>query len=234
MAVVSALAEKIREETAPDKADLRDVLNRIGEVLDRPIEGARGVAEGPPAIDLSRIDCRAQLSRLISLNETRVDLRQKFESLIEAYNAGSKQIEQLFLELVEFALTLTDEEQRHVREQLSEAELVVFDLLTRPGPELTTEERTEVKKVAKKLLERLKTIATLDWRMTSQARARVRQAIEDALDEGLPKGLLDRCLQDQGRGRLPAHLRTLREGSMNAFSRQCQRSVVHVKGDGLG
>lgn len=42
--------------------------------------------------------------------------------------------------------SLSDEEQRHVREQLTEEELTVFDLLTRPGPDLTPEEREEVKK----------------------------------------------------------------------------------------
>jgi len=62
------------------------------------------------------------------------------------------QIEQLFQDLFKLARTLTDEEARHVREQLSEEELVVFDLLTRPGPDLTTEECNEVKKVARQLL----------------------------------------------------------------------------------
>jgi type I restriction enzyme R subunit len=72
---------------------------------------------------------------------TRVDLREKFESLIEAYNAGSLQIEQLFLDLLDLSRSLTDEEARHVREELAEEELVVFDLLTRPGPDLSTEDR---------------------------------------------------------------------------------------------
>jgi type I restriction enzyme R subunit len=211
MVTITALAEKIQEETAPEATDLADVLQRIGDVLDRSIEGAKGVAEGPPPIDLSRIDfkalaarfkasesknldlerlkaaIRAQLDKLITANETRVDLREKFEALIEAYNAGSTQIEQLFLELLTLSQSLTEEEARHVREQLSEEELVVFDLLTRPGPELTTDERNEVKKVARKLLAKLKSITTLDWQKTAQARAKVLDAIEAALDEGLPR-----------------------------------------------
>ena len=63
----------------------------------------------------------------------------------------------------------------------------MFDLLTRPGPELSTEERAEVKKVAKQLLAKLRSIFTVDWQKTAQARARVRSAIEEALDEGLPR-----------------------------------------------
>jgi type I restriction enzyme R subunit len=45
---------------------------------------------------------------------------------------------------------------------MTEEELVVFDILTRPAPELSTEERAEVKKVAKQLLERLKELLVLD------------------------------------------------------------------------
>jgi type I restriction enzyme R subunit len=165
---------------------------------------------GPPPIDLSRIDfqalaerfktsetknldlerlkaaIRAQLDRLIAVNETRVDLRQRFEALIDEYNVGSKQIEQLFLELLELSRSLSEEESRHVREQLTEEELVVFDLLTRPGPDLTTEERNEVKKVARQLLASIRGILTVDWQKTTQSRARVLEAIKDALDAGLP------------------------------------------------
>lgn len=82
---------------------------------------------------------------------------------------------------------LSDEEHRHVREQLTEGELTVFDLLTRPGPDLTSEERAEVKKVARQLLARVRGALVLNWRQKQQARAQVKIAIEDTLDEGLPR-----------------------------------------------
>jgi hypothetical protein len=62
-------------------------------------------------------------------------------SSLEEYNVSSKHIEQLFLELLELSHTFTHEEARQAREQLKEEELVVFDLLTRPGTDLSTEER---------------------------------------------------------------------------------------------
>ena len=62
-----------------------------------------------------------------------------------------------------------------------------FDILTRPGPELSAEERDEVKKLARELLERLKALLVLGWRQKIQSRAKVRIAIEDTLDEGLPR-----------------------------------------------
>jgi type I restriction enzyme R subunit len=93
----------------------------------------------------------------------------------------------LFDELVALSRALTDEQQRHVRENLTEEELTVFDLLTRPGPELSAAERNEVKKVARLMLARLGQLLVLDWRQKGDARARVRLAIEDALDGGLPR-----------------------------------------------
>ena len=130
---------------------------------------------------------RAQLDKLLRANRTRDDYLAKFEDLIESYNAGSRSIDDLFRDLLALSRTLSDEEQRHVREKLSEEELTVFDLLTRPGPDLSPDERDEVKKVARHLLERVRAALVLNWREKSQARAQVRLAIEDALDEGLPR-----------------------------------------------
>ncbi len=48
-------------------------------------------------------------------------------------------------------------------------------------------ERDEVKRVANMLLTRLKRLLTFNWRQTFQARARVRLAIEETLDTGLPR-----------------------------------------------
>ena len=130
---------------------------------------------------------RAQLEKLIRLNRTRTDYLEKFEELIEAYNAGSRNIEELFQQLLDLSRSLNSEQQRHVREKLTEEELTVFDILTRPGPELSPAERDEVKKVAKQLLARLQSALVLSWRQKAQARAQVRLSIEDALEEGLPR-----------------------------------------------
>jgi len=88
---------------------------------------------------------------------------------------------------VELSKSLNDEEQRHVRENISEEELVFFDILTRPAPELTTEERAEVKKVARELLAKLKTLLVVNWRQKAAARSQLKLTIEDALDTGLPR-----------------------------------------------
>ena len=111
---------------------------------------------------------------------------EKFEALIEAYNSGSCNIDEIFKDLVALAGVLTQEQERHVREHLREEELTIFDILTRPGPKLSTEEREEVKKVARQLLERLNALLVLGWRQKIQSRAKIHLAIEDTL-EGLPR-----------------------------------------------
>ena len=82
---------------------------------------------------------------------------------------------------------LSEEQQRHIRENMTEEELVIFDILTRPAPELHADERAEVKKVARDLLNRLKELLVLNWRQKAAARAQLKLTIEDVLDTGLPR-----------------------------------------------
>jgi type I restriction enzyme R subunit len=210
---IRALADFIRNRSDPP--DIAHVMQGIQELLDGSIATEpfriKERAGGYPAIDLSKIDftalakrfeklhptnsdlerlkaaVRAQLERMVRLNRTRADYLEKFQALIDAYNAGSRNIEDIFQDLLALSRTLTEEQGRHLREHLTEEELTIFDILTRPGPKLSGEERDEVKKVAHHLLERVNALLALDWRQRASARAQVRLAIEDALDEGLPR-----------------------------------------------
>lgn len=200
------IGDAIRAKLNPSAPDITGVMSSINALLDQSIEGIHVSESGGKLLDLSKIDfealakkfkksktknidletlkaaIKAMLDRLIRLNSTRVDFQEQFEALIDAYNQGSKNIEDLFNELLNFSRALTEEETRHVRENLTEEELTIFDILTRPGPELTAGERNEVKKVASHLLERLKKIQSVDWRRTVQARAKVKETIEEELD----------------------------------------------------
>jgi type I restriction enzyme R subunit len=124
---------------------------------------------------------------MLRLNKSRVDYAAKFEKIIADYNAGGKDVDTFFVELVSFARSLNEEEQRGVSENLSEEELAIFDLLTRPNIKLSKSERAQVKTVAKQLLDTLKAERlVLDWRKQQKTRAAVRVAIFDAL-ERLPE-----------------------------------------------
>ena len=128
-----------------------------------------------------------RLKRMLELNKTRMELADKFQKLIDEYNAGSKNIEEFFNELLAFAKKLDDEDQRAVREEMTEEELIVFDLIVRPGPELSQAEVKQVKMAARDLLASLKQQKlVLDWKKSQQNRAIVQRAIRDVLHEELP------------------------------------------------
>ncbi|MCC6822188.1 MAG: type I restriction endonuclease subunit R, partial [Verrucomicrobia subdivision 3 bacterium] len=229
VATLAAIADAIRATLNPNPADITEVMGDISKLLDESITGMTIRLQGPPALDLSKIDfevlakrfkeskhkntdlevlkaaIRAQLEKLIRLNQTRANFAEKFEELIESYNNGSRNIEELFNELVALSRNLSEEQQRHVRENMTEEELVIFDILTRPAPELSADERAEVKKVSRELLNKLKLLLVLNWRQKSSARSQLKLAIEDTLDTGLPRAY-DKPLYEQKCSALFEHI----------------------------
>lgn len=124
-----------------------------------------------------------QLKHLIKLNHSRMNYLEQFQEMIEEYNSGSQNIEAFFAQIKEFTRSLTEEEQRHVAQGLSEEELAIFDILTKPEPALTKRDEAEVKKVAKTLLQTLKwEKLVLDWRLKQQACAEVQETIAEVFD----------------------------------------------------
>jgi type I restriction enzyme R subunit len=208
VSLVGIIADKIRALSPP--VDIAGVLGAVEEVLDKSISAQGYVIREPVAgkgyLDLSRIDFEAlkkqfqkgykrteaeklkgaihiKLLRLVRLNKTRTDYLEKFQQMIDEYNAGSLNVEQFYQQLVTFAQELNEEEKRHIAEELSEEELVMFDLLTKPEPKLTKKQDVEVKTVARELLDTLKKEKlVLDWRKKQQSRAAVRLSIEQMLD----------------------------------------------------
>jgi type I restriction enzyme R subunit len=221
VACLSSIADAIRAKLNPDPADISAVMGDIAQLLDDSITGVTMREGGPPPLDLSKINfealakrfkeskkkstdlevlkavIQAQLNKLIRLNKTRADFQTKFEELIESYNNGSRNIEEVFQQLLALTHSLTDEQQRHVRENMTEEELVIFDILTRPAPELSEDERAEVKKVARELLQRMKEMLVINWRQKSGARAQLKIAIEDTLDSGLPRAYTPEMYQEK-------------------------------------
>jgi hypothetical protein len=129
---------------------------------------------------------RAQLEKMIQLNRTRADFAEKFEALIESYNAGSRSIEELFAELVKLSNSLNDEQERHVRENMSEEELVIFDILTRPAPELSARTRRGEEGCAR-TAGAAQGAAGAQLAAEIRARSQLKLTIEDTLDNGLPR-----------------------------------------------
>ena len=207
--LITVLAERIR--SLMPKPDISAIMQDVEDLLDRSVAPIPyETPENPEVIDISQIDfdkLRAKfdtgkqrteterlrallsqkLSAMVARNPTRADFLDRFQKLIDSYNSGSQNIEAFFRALVKLAEDLSEEEQQTIREGLTEEEKAVFDILTKPEPELTEKEREQVKAVAKTLLQTLKDEKlVLDWTKKEQGRGAVRQAIEVTLDGGLP------------------------------------------------
>jgi type I restriction enzyme R subunit len=138
-------------------------------------------------------DLRAFLDKkmedMLKVNSTRKDFAQRLQEIINRYNAGGASNESYFDELVKFTKEMKAEDERHVREGLTEDELELFDLLKKE--KMTQAEEQAVKLAAKKLLERLKMgtprVLVQDWFKDSQSQKQVRSTVEEVLNEQLPE-----------------------------------------------
>ncbi len=214
--LVGVVAEKIR--SLGPVADISQVVAGIEKILDDSIEATGYVTPGT-LIDLSEIDFEKlrkkfkigrkrseaerlktliarKLAELVRNNRMRFDFMDRFQKMIDDYNAGSLNVEDFFDQLIKLAQDLDEEEKRGIAEGLSEEELVLFDILTKPEMKLTEKDRKQVKKTARELLDTLKKEKlVLDWRKRQASRAGVKVTIEKMLDEGLPE-VYDKQLYD--------------------------------------
>lgn len=211
------IASRIRTLTQKE-VNIDEIADKIEKVLDKAIETDGYNIKESSQTDLSKINfeklrkmfnqgqkhteaeklkqaIQKKLNRLIMLNPTRLDLIEKFEKLIKEYNAGARNVEEFFEQLVDFAKNLSEEEKRAVKENLDEEHLAMFDLLSKQN--LSEKEKNQIKKVAKDIIEKLEkeNLLCLDWRKKQQARAQVREAINDVLYEELPDSYDDNLYQ---------------------------------------
>jgi type I restriction enzyme R subunit len=207
VSLTQTIAKKIRSLNPP--VDVSRVMEQVRILLDVSVKAEPYVIKEPvSALDLSQVDfeslkkwidtnrkhtqveilknaIKAKIAALISLNKTRMNYAERFQELIDEYNSGSKNVDEFFRSLVKFSDELNEEEQRGIKEQLTEGELALFDLLKKP--KLTVNEKIQVKNAAKGLLIALKSQKlVLDWRKRQQSRAGVRLEIEQFLDKNLP------------------------------------------------
>lgn len=205
---VALYQELIREIKSLDpEVDISEVIHDIQNVLDESVS-SRGYiireTEKKKAIDLSKINFEAlrkqfekkrtnteierlknilsfKLKEMLRLNSMRIDYQERFQELIDDYNAGSINQETFFKELIKFSHSLDMEERRKVSENLTEEELALFDKLKKP--KLAEKEKNQIKKVAKDLLIKLKKngINAVDWRKKQQIKTKVRIEIEQQL-----------------------------------------------------
>jgi type I restriction enzyme R subunit len=120
-----------------------------------------------------------RLAMMVARNPARVDLYERYQEIVQAYNKDkdAAEIQKVMDDLFAFNDNLNEEEKRYLREGLdNEDQLAVFDLLQKDT--LTKGERDAIKKVAKDLLsklsdqrfalDRLHTMATVQAQMKAE------------------------------------------------------------------
>ena len=130
-----------------------------------------------------------QLAKMLFANPQRIDYYDRYQEIIDAYNAEQNRatIEKTFMDLMELASSLDTEQQRYVREGFSsDEELSVYDLLF--SENLTKQEIETIKKVSVDLLTKIKQqIAKLDhWTDKQETKAIVDNLIRNTLWQELP------------------------------------------------
>ncbi|MFW2132529.1 type I restriction endonuclease subunit R [Ectothiorhodospira haloalkaliphila] len=210
--LVSVLAQKIK--ALEPEVDISQVMKEVDDLLDQSVAPVPYVIEETDEeklFDLSQIDfeklkakfnsgkkrteseklralLNQKLESMVARNPSRADFMEKLQSLIEKYNSGSLNIEAFFQQLLAFTEELQEEDQRAMREGLTEEELALFDIITKPAPEMTDKEIAQVKAMCRELLETLKNgKLVLDWRKKAKAKGDVRRTLEILFDRELPE-----------------------------------------------
>ena len=136
-----------------------------------------------------------RLSKMMSVNPTRVDYYVRYMGIIEVYNAEQDRttIEKTFMELMDLAKSMSEEEQRFAREGFSnDEELSIYDLLF--SDNLSKSDIDKIKKMSVELLKKIKErIAGMDhWTDKQETRAAVDVLIRNVLYEQIPDSMFER------------------------------------------
>ena len=136
-----------------------------------------------------------KLQRMLKRNCTRTNFAERFRNIIEDYNAGGSQNDDFYEKLLCLMEELRAEEERHIKEDLTETELELFDLLRKDS--LTGEEEKKVKLAAKELYKTLNAkrseLFIVGWQNDPQPKERVKSEIVSVLNQFLPESY-DRAL----------------------------------------
>lgn len=140
---------------------------------------------------------QTRLDSMLKANPNRVDYYERYQKIIEEYNQEQDRanIEKIFMELIDLANSMTQEEQRYVREGFtSDEELSLYDMLF--DENLSKEDIKKIKKIAVDLLDKIKSkIAELDhWTDKQETKAEVDTLIGKILWEELPESYSDNAI----------------------------------------
>lgn len=139
--------------------------------------------------DLEEI-IQLKLDRMLFTNPERINYYERYQKIIDDYNSEQDRatIEKTFMDLMDLANKMNQEEQRYVREGFkSDEELTLYDMLFRN--DLNKNDIKKLKAVAAELLSKIKTkISEYDhWTDKQETKAAVDNLIRDTLWAELPE-----------------------------------------------
>jgi len=206
---IRVLASRIRDVGARS-VDVSQVKKDLEDLLDKSIQtGEYVIPQHKKIKDLSLLDANAlqaffaglenkniqvacmsaelekKIAEMVRKNKKRAKFMERLISLLQEYNSGAHDIDQLFEDLIDLAKDLSDEEQRAARENMTEEELAIFDLLIKDN--LNPDEVACIKGASHELLINLKPLLVSHWRDFEPNRAGVKTTISDLLYEKLPE-----------------------------------------------
>jgi type I restriction enzyme R subunit len=206
---IKVLSTRIRGISDGD-IDLSAVKRDLEELLDRSIKASEFTIPAYVKLkDLSSLDANklkelfaknsnkivqaeelkgeleAKIAEMMHRNKSREKFMSRLTKMIDAYNEGSMNIDELLSNLVDLANDLTLEEVRAVSENLSEYELAIFDLLRKD--ELSNIEIEQVKSASRELLNSLRDKLVPGWREFDPLRSGVKIAINNVIYPKLPE-----------------------------------------------
>ncbi|WMJ74375.1 type I restriction endonuclease subunit R [Cytophagaceae bacterium ABcell3] len=137
-----------------------------------------------------------KLTQMMAQNKTRGGFLANFQKVIDDYNSGSLALEDAYEALVKQTEALSKEEKRAAENDMSEAELELFDLLKKD--KLTKGEEKSVRLAAKTLLQKLfdakNKILIQEWHKEKATQEKVRREIQKVLGQHLPEPTYDRMV----------------------------------------
>jgi len=140
-----------------------------------------------------------KLKQMVAQNKTRGSFLIDFQKVIDDYNSGSLSIDQAYEELLRQAEAASEEQQRAAKNDMTEHEQELFDLLKKA--KLTKAEEKEVRLAAKTLLAKLfdakNKILIQEWHKEKATQEKVRYEIQQVLGDLLPEQSYDRMLFSQ-------------------------------------
>ncbi len=107
-----------------------------------------------------------QLKRMVKKVPTRINLLERYQEIIEAYNKETDRvtIEETFDALLDLIKAMSEEEQRFVREGFdNEEQLAAYDLLIKDRKGLKPKQLEDIKQIARELIDKIsETVAKMD------------------------------------------------------------------------